>query len=1768
MTQCCVLSKVIFIVLCITTFAYNIIEFKGYVALPSCRTSCTYYTHTLQDMSNNDAKPADPVRLRLPSISRGVPILNQDNLVRWQFLLEARTRACDESLADYIFQDNGLASDDLTEVKVEETEERKKFKKEFESSPYFKKLMYHFFSALLETVSEADQSRLYSVPQGQGLMAYRRVLSMYTINTERTRTDKLREFMCLELERGQHVAAFISQLEQTASNYNRMAGVDTDITERMKKATLLSAVRKTHADEFRNVLDLIDQTPNNTYASVCKQLTVAANARVRDEQATAKAARELEHAKQVRQVRQIEPARQFRQGGVGGDTVTSSDNRPECWEYRDYGGCTHHTCTFKHGTPGTKRCPHCGGKHRPKNCPSKPVAPPAQNAKKAKTAGDPGDVAPPARTGPAPGANAAPKQDKATANAARSTILSHFVSSEDEDYYSDEVPLETANVARADATPTKVSTKSNSITSSTSSHDSVGNNSVNGVSTPTQPPKPPKKNFLQKVCGNPFKLLTTATIAVMFALIAAVHVSPTVERVAHTNPQGVIGIFALLLLCGTLGGGPVAAADVDFPVAFAGNGVHSCVGQVCMRASGNTTGPYGYLEAMMSIDSAASSHLTHNRSLLDPKTIRSRVTKIETANGHFMYSVEVGDATLKMKDSRGTIRKLHLKDVLYVPNASSNLISVGRLLDAHHRVVFDDGRCTIIKKSVSNSADGREGDHTVIEMRKHMFDLEHVHSDHQQAKIADSCGALSEHEVWHNRLCHYSGPYIRKAVGLDGSSSVAECEACIKSDMQRRAFSKTTTVSRAEAVTRDRLDLVMADTCQPFSSSPSVGGNKYFFLFIDIHTRKKWIRFGSHKSDLKWEFKDWCAQVQNETGRLPVKFMPDGGGEFNNKDLEGYLKQQGIMFEMTCTDCPNQNAVVERANGVVQRHIHKLLAHAGLPNKYWEDAARFAVEVQNAMPSKTLGWASPNSKWSSKHDTTLERVRTFGCEVWYHIPQAHRRKGDDKASKGVYLGTSYKHKGWRILDLETRKIVNSRDAYFNESVFPFKGSKESRSPAVVAAENDDCVIFSGSLDAVAPRPPGVPAAGGVPVLPVAAAPPGVPAVGGVPVLPVADAAAPAAPAVDASVPANLVPQIRPRRSARTKNPVNYKELNIKTKLRNLNGDAVNVGYTGLGAVPAAPPAPAAPAGDAVPDQPIDIQVPAHGASFCAELNEIASTAIGLQEDFKKMTRRQIMQTPYAKQFLEAEKRELAALKKHRTYRIVKRPPNRIPISCRWCYDVKRDADNNIILFKARLVARGYEQKEGIDYKETFAATAQMKSFRLILALSKLLGLKVTQIDISSAFLHGVLEEELYMSFPPAYKPAGHDDSCLKLEKGIYGLKQAGRIWNKKFVSELSKIGFTQLSSDTQVLIYRNDNNICIMSLHVDDAIIACNDETFRKQVITELEQHFLVKDLGDAAHYLGIRVTQSESCNEITQDAYVDKMLAKFNMVNANSVDTPGAPGQILTRLDCPADKSPQQQEMAAVPYRQLVGSLMYLYICTRPDTGAPLVKVASFNNNPGMAHWKAAKRILRYAKGTGSQGIKYTGHLDKGQKVKITAYCDSDWAQDPDDRKSTSGYVVMVAGGPVMWQCRKQPTVALSTTEAEFVALTEVTKDILWLTYFLGELGIEYDTPEIYSDSQSAGNWSTNACHHQRNKHVALKYFFIRDEVAKRTIKVAYICSQDNVADILTKFTSKSIFARLQPRLMGYAHAARAVMDSLEKGVRQMYNCYGVPRKGGALEL
>ena len=538
---------------------------------------------------------------------------------------------------------------------------------------------------------------------------------------------------------------------------------------------------------------------------------------------------------------------------------------------------------------------------------------------------------------------------------------------------------------------------------------------------------------------------------------------------------------------------------------------------------------------------------------------------------------------------------------------------------------------------------------------------------------------------------------------------------------------------------------------------------------------------------------------------------------------------------------------------------------------------------------------------------------------------------------------------------------------------------------------------------------------------------------------------------------------------------------------------------------------------------------------CNSLNEVGKNEVSKEELTMEAaaSQRQAYSSPYKDEYIEAEHRELKGLHLHGTFEEVYCPQDRTPITCRWVYDLKRDKEGRINLFKARLVVHGFKQVAGIDFNKTFSSTAQLRTFRFVVAIAVARGYKMTQYDISQAFLNGELEEEIYMNFPPGY-PSKHTGTVLKLVKGLYGLKQASRLWQKTLYKALGDLGLVQCKTESGVLRWEGKDKVCLVVCWVDDLIIVCEDERLRKQIEDKLKKEFLVKMMGQLEMYVGIIFEYDKDGNVILhQGPYNRKVYEKFEVDRKFHANVP-AQSDRLSKVDCPINEE-EIAEASKYPYMSVTGSLLYSAICTRPDIFYAVMQLARFNSNPGKPHIKASEQCLRYLQETSDMGIKYTVPKDKKAKIVIHAFVDSDWGGCPDTRRSTSGYVIHVCGGPVAWRSKLMPTIALSSCEAEFMALTEVCRELMWMCRFMDEIGIDYEVPNVYCDSSSAINWAEDPVQHQRNKHVEIKYLYCRDVVSDEKVRLFKVHTSRNIADLMTKPVGRQNLEAQRPVMMGH---------------------------------
>lgn len=503
----------------------------------------------------------------------------------------------------------------------------------------------------------------------------------------------------------------------------------------------------------------------------------------------------------------------------------------------------------------------------------------------------------------------------------------------------------------------------------------------------------------------------------------------------------------------------------------------------------------------------------------------------------------------------------------------------------------------------------------------------------------------------------------------------------------------------------------------------------------------------------------------------------------------------------------------------------------------------------------------------------------------------------------------------------------------------------------------------------------------------------------------------------------------------------------------------------------------------------------------------ANIAANLATITEPATLDEALASPQADLWRQALDEEMASLMANKTWTLETPPPGITPIPVKWVFKIKRDSNGNIERYKARLVAKGFRQREGIDYEEVFAPVSKYTTLRTLLATAASEDLEIHQLDIKTAFLNGELEEDVYVQQPPGYEEGGSSTAC-HLHKALYGLKQAPRAWHLRLKQELETMGFTQSEADAGLFISTGTPGPAYLLTYVDDILIITRDTAALTKIKESLMSAFDARDLGEATYFLGMTIDRDRASRTIklAQGRLIADLLAKHDMIAAKSLSTPLNVAIKLTKEGEPLDRE-------TYGYSQLIGSLMYLSICTRPDISQAVGALARYMAQPTTAHWQAAKGVLRYLAGTADYGITYGG-----AKIGLEAYTDADYAGDIDTRRSTTGYVYIMNGGAISWSSRLQQTVAASTTEAEYMAAASAIKEGLWLRTLFNNLQLGISGIEINADNQSAIKLLKNPVFSMRSKHIDVVYHFARERVTRGEVSFKYVRTEAMVADALTK--------------------------------------------------
>ncbi|KAK1423646.1 hypothetical protein QVD17_18952 [Tagetes erecta] len=485
---------------------------------------------------------------------------------------------------------------------------------------------------------------------------------------------------------------------------------------------------------------------------------------------------------------------------------------------------------------------------------------------------------------------------------------------------------------------------------------------------------------------------------------------------------------------------------------------------------------------------------------------------------------------------------------------------------------------------------------------------------------------------------------------------------------------------------------------------------------------------------------------------------------------------------------------------------------------------------------------------------------------------------------------------------------------------------------------------------------------------------------------------------------------------------------------------------------------------------------------------------------------------------KAMRAELESIERNTTWTLTQLPPGHKAIGLKWVFKLKKDASDKVTTHKARLVARGFVQQKGIDFEEAFAPVARLETIRLLLAMAAKGKWLVHHLDVKSAFLNGELKEEVYVKQPDGFVKEGKEEMVCRLNKALYGLRQAPRAWNIRLDKALKELGFSRCTHEQAVYKVHNSNSILIVGVYVDDLIVTGSSERMIQEFKRKMESVFDMKDLGMLSYYLGIEVDQTENGIVIKQEGYAKKILKMAGMSNCNASLWPMEHKLQLTKDEDGRSVNPTE-------YRRIIGSLRYL-IHTRPDLSYSVGVVSRFMQNPKESHYAAVKQILRYIKGTTGFGLKYHKEGDG----RLVGYSDSSYGTDTEDRRGTTGVAFYYSNNLITWASQKQQTVALSSCEAEFMAANAAACQALWLRQLISELtGKQAQKVQLLVDNESAIALMKNPVFHQRSKHIDTKYHFIRECVERDKVLVEHVSGKLQKADILTKALPRVKFVEMR---------------------------------------
>ncbi|GJY70807.1 putative ribonuclease H-like domain-containing protein [Tanacetum coccineum] len=1079
-------------------------------------------------------------------------------------------------------------------------------------------------------------------------------------------------------------------------------------------------------------------------------------------------------------------------------------------------------------------------------------------------------------------------------------------------------------------------------------------------------------------------------------------------------------------------------------------------------------------------DSGCSGHMTGNKDQLED---------FEEFNGG---SVTFGGSKGYIS-GKGKIRvgNLDFDSVSFVKELGHfNLFSISQICDKQHKVLFTETECLVV------SSDFKMPDENQILLKvprhhnMYSFDMK-TPTPAKGFACLIAKATSDESKLWHRRLGHINFKNLNKLVkgnlvrGLPSKvfKNDHTCVACHKGK-QHRASCK----AKLERLITEPLHTLHMDLFGP-TSVKSINHASYCLVITDDCTRFSWVFFLASKDETSGILQTFIRQIENQLSHRVKIIRSDNGTEFKNRDMLEFCGNKGIKQEYSNARTPQQNGVAERMNRTLIEAARTMLADLLLPTTFWAEAVSTACYIFNRVRVTKPQNKTPYELLFS-HKPIISYIRPFGCHVTILDTLSVLGKFDGKSDEGFLVGYSLNSKAYRVYNLVTKRVEINLHVNF------LKDKPNVKGVGYRWMFDIDYLTDSMNYIPVSLENQANPHAGALEVTNNA----------GTSQTPCSIASEERDEDVELIVVPSTVKTTKEQAESR-KSSTNSKKEEILTEPRQekkasstdtsednpkilaFRRELEEIALKHLGKVSEnnSTSTPSVNTGSESVNtgsfDPDDSPMPDLEIFYKYEtgiFNEASYDEEGMITDFNSLPTeieeepKKIAEALQDDSWVQAMQEELLQFKLQQVWVLVDLPHGMKVIGTKWVYRNKRDERGVVVRNKARLVAQGYTQEEGIDYDEVFAPVARIEAIRLFLAFASFMGFIVYQMDVKSAFLYGTIDEAVYVSQPPGFVDPDHPTKVYKVVKALYGLHQAPRAWYATLSTFLEKHGYKRGTIDKTLFIRRNKKDIMLVQVYVDDIIFGSTNKSWCDEFEALMQSRFQMSSMGELTFFLGLQVKQNKGGIFISQDKYVAEILKKFDLVNVKAAITP-----METKLPLTKDEEAFDVDVT-----------------------------------PKISHLNVVKRIFKYLKGKSNLGLWYP----RESPFDLEAFSDSDYGGSNLDRKSTTGGCQFLGQRLISWQCKKQTIVATSTTEAEYVAAANCCGQVLWVQNQLLDYGFNFMNTKIHIENESTICIVKNPVYHSKTKYIEIRHHFIRDCYEKKLISVEKIHTDLNVADLLTK--------------------------------------------------